>query len=185
MIRFCFIILISFIVSACSTVSLKRGPAFGDWDKGENRHFVEVTFVNTNAFAPSSINIVLLECKLLLGDSVIEDMDDYERLERSQCRVAQDAGNYGLGSGALPGLVQGAAVVGGAHLVGKGISESGDKNKTTNTTSLSSSSTNATSVSAAASNSSDDISTGGLKVNGNCADCSETTNLGVGITPAN
>lgn len=126
--RFLFVVMVFFM--GCGTTTVTSGPPFSSWDTGEPRRYVKVEFTNTNSFAPSTVNSILLECKNFTSAA---NMSDDERLKKSQCRSSDD-GNFVAGEGVLPGLIGAGAIVGGAYFIGKGIEGSGDE--TTNKTTL-------------------------------------------------
>ena len=121
--------LVSILFGACASVGTNMGPSFTEWDTGEHRQYVKVTFVNNHAFAPSTTTTMILECRYLRGTLSLQGKTGEEILRDSQCRPA-DVGNQAVGAGILPGfgssIVQSAGIVGSAYLLGKGIAKSGD-----------------------------------------------------------
>jgi hypothetical protein len=125
---FCFL-LVTILLGACASTGTNLGPSFTEWDTGEHRQYVKVTFVNTHAFSPSTTTTMMLECRYLRGTLSLEGKTDEEILNDSQCRPAA-VGNHDVGAGVVPGfgsaMVQSAAIVGSAYLLGEGLAQSGD-----------------------------------------------------------
>jgi len=127
--------LASILFGACASVGANLGPSFTEWDTGEHRQYVKVTFTNNHAFAPSTTTTMMLECRYLRGTLSLQEKSDEEILNDSRCRPA-DVGNHDAGSGVVSGfgsaIIQSAGIVGSAYLIGKGLAKSGDTNTTEN-----------------------------------------------------
>lgn len=121
--------LASILLGACASTGTNLGAPFGEWETGERRQYVKVTFVNNHAFSPSTTTTMMLECRYLRGTLSLEGKTDEEILNDSRCRPA-DVGNHDVGAGILPGfggaMIQSAGIVGSAYLIGKGLADSGD-----------------------------------------------------------
>jgi len=130
-----YVLLVSILLGSCASVGANLGPSFTEWDTGEHRQYVKVTFTNNHAFAPSTTTTMMLECRYLRGTLGRSSKSDLEILQDSQCRPA-DVGNQGVGAGIVPSfgssVVQSAGIVGSAYLLGKGIAKSGDNSSTEN-----------------------------------------------------
>jgi len=124
-----YVSLVSILFGACASVGANLGPSFTEWDTGEHRQYVKVTFVNNHAFSPSTTTTMMLECRYLQETLSLEGKTDEEILNDSRCRPA-DVGNHDAGAGVVSGfgsaVVQSAGIVGSAYLIGKGLANSGD-----------------------------------------------------------
>ncbi len=120
------LILIAFFATGCASVAVQNTPTFYDWETGKKINFTSVTLTEVSAFAPTTTVKIVLQC---------EPLDEHANLANSKCRPAavgrQDSAP-GVVAGFGAAVINSAAIVGAAHLIGKGISESGDRSTTTN-----------------------------------------------------
>lgn len=118
-------VVILLLLSGCATVDLTSSKPYKSWDKGEGRRLFKVSFVNTNAFAPSTSNVVVYECRDVING---EGMTDTELFAASPCRPMLN-NNHDSGAGAFTvfgsAVVNAAGMITSAALIGEGLGKSG------------------------------------------------------------
>jgi len=124
-----YLLIVTILLGACSSVGVKLGPSFTEWDTGEHRQYVKVTFVNTHTFSPSTTTTMMLECRDLRGIRGLEGKTAEEVLSKLQCRPS-DVGNHDAGVGVFAGfgnaIVQSLTIVGSSALISEALRQSGD-----------------------------------------------------------
>ena len=113
------VIVLGFFLGGCASVMEQTTPTFYDLDTGKATNFRTMTLTEVNAFAPTTTVQIVLKCEPKVSETAMP-----------RCRPS-DVGQHNATPGVVTGfgsaVINSAAVVGGAHLIGKGISESGDK----------------------------------------------------------
>ena len=121
------LILIALIFTVgCATSSVQHTASFTHAETGKETNFTTMTLTEVNAFAPTTAVKFVLEC----------EVSEKKELSKTRC-VPSNVGRQDSAPGIVVGfgstVINSAAIVGGAHLMGKGISESGDRETRTET----------------------------------------------------
>ena len=120
------VIVLGFFMGGCASVMEQTTPTFHDLDTGKATNFRTMTLIEVNAFAPTPTVQIVLKCEPKVSETALP-----------RCRPS-DVGQHNATPGVVTGfgsaVINSAAVVGGAHLIGKGLSESGDNETEDNST---------------------------------------------------
>ena len=113
------ILVVLVVIGGCASTTVQKTPSFLNGDTGKETNFTTMTLTEVNAFAPTTSVKFVLQC----------EVNGEKDLSKTRC-VPSNAGRQDSAPGVVSGfggaVINSAAIVGGAYLMGKGIAKSGD-----------------------------------------------------------